>query len=182
VNAPVSDPVAPDRTAGISAPGEARPARITIHAVFATGLRTLVDVDFASVRTFSHMRRRPGALARAYFAGDRALYVNPIKYAFWSATLYVLLNEITNTSEAVAFFDPLIAYRALWPYLALLLVLPGAAVLRALFRNRSWNAAECYAFGLFLFAQAVLFKTAELLLIRFSRVAVQHYRFSGLGG
>jgi hypothetical protein len=35
---------------------------------------------------------------------------------------------------------------------------------------------------LFLFAQAVPFKTAELLLMRFSRVAVQHYRFSGLGG
>ena len=46
------------------------------------------------LRTAAHLTLGPGRVARAYVKGQRRTYVNPLKYAFLTATAYVLVINL----------------------------------------------------------------------------------------
>jgi len=126
----------------------------------------MTELDFDTVRTVTGMAVAPGTTARDYLHGRRDHYVNPVKFAVLAATLYVVVNELTNRSEVAAIVDPLMTMQAVWPYVALLALLPTAFVQRQMFRGRDVNAAECYAFELLLFGELALLATVLLLIGR----------------
>ena len=166
-----------DRGEGTSPLRETRPGgvtaeRITFRQVFRSSVRALADLDFASARTVVGLARAPGLTARRYIEGERSRFTNPVKLAFLTSTLYVLMNGLTTTSGVMAMFDPLVALQGVWPYAMLVLLLPAAVVQRMLFRKRRYNVAECYAFGLFVLGAVALAGAVVLTVVRVASIAL----------
>jgi hypothetical protein len=67
----------------LSGPGLARSA-----------LQQVLELDFASLRTFVGLSWRPGRTPREYVEGRRSAYLNPLKYALLTTTLFVFLITI----------------------------------------------------------------------------------------
>lgn len=133
----------------------------------AAGLRQMVQLDSALVRTFTQLCIHPGYVARNYIAGRRLAFSNPITYAVLTATIYaVTLNFVTfDPQSSVAFYTKFILkLGSLVPYLILLVLGPVAGLQRWLFRHRTgYNTAECYVFLLFMYAQLFVWSTIVVL-------------------
>jgi Protein of unknown function (DUF3667) len=71
--------------------GQKRTQRLTFVQVTRDLTSQLLQLDFAFLRTAAHLTLGPGRVARGYVKGQRRTYVNPIKYAFVTATVYVLV-------------------------------------------------------------------------------------------
>jgi hypothetical protein len=157
--------------------------RITFRRVLTTGMRALIELDFASGRTVTGMIIRPGALVREYIiGGQRDRYANPIKFAFLASTLYVVLNQLTNRSDVAAFLDPLQSYQSFWPYVFLVTLLPAAALQRLLFRGADFTVAECFTFALYLFGELALVACVLLLAQRYAGLAMPVWPYLVMAG
>lgn len=143
---------------------ETQPPRISFPALFHTVRRAVVDFDLDSVRTVVGLTRRPGPTVRHYLGAGRADLLNPAKYAVVTATIYVVANIASQRSDVALIFDPVVAAGPVFPYLALVLLLPIALLQRSLFPRRDVNAAECYAFWLFIAGHLALAATLLLAL------------------
>ena len=149
----------------------AGPDRISFPGIARSVRRALVDFDLDSIRTVVGLTRRPGPTVRRYLGAGRADLLNPAKYAIVTATLYVLVNAASQRSDVALIFDPIAAAGPVFPYAALVLLLPIALLQRALFMRRDVNAAECYAFWLFVAGHLTLGATL-LLALRLTSLVV----------
>lgn len=134
--------------------GQPHARRLRFRDLASTALAELASLDTAFLRTFKGLTRNPGRVAREYVDGRRVHYLNPLKYALFSVTVYVVLAHLFDAqvgppgqrgSERPN-FDTIIS---LLPYLMLIALLPAAALQRLLFRSSGDHVAECYVFGLF---------------------------------
>lgn len=159
-----------DDRAALAEPAGRR--RLTFRGMLHDVVHDVVHLDFATVRTFVGLSRRPGQVAREQIIERSGAYVGPLSYAFWTSTAYLLLNRLTPTPVSV-FFDPFVHLPAYWPYLGALILLPVAGLQRLLFRERGYTTAESYAYQLFILGQIVIFETVLLLVQRVLPIDLQ---------
>ena len=101
-----------------------RTHRLTFGQVARALTSQLLQLDFASLRTAAHLTLGPGRVALAYVKGQRRTYVNPLKYAFLTATAYVLvinLFKVGSCRRRSVQPEPkrFLLYLSLLPYLTL---------------------------------------------------------------
>ena len=107
-------------------------------------------------------------MAREYVEGRRVRYLNPLKYALFAVTVYVVLTHLFGAQvgpprqqrEADALFATVVSFL---PYLMLLSLLPAAALQRLLFRSSGDRVAECYVFGLYAYSHVFWLLTPLVL-------------------
>ncbi len=138
--------------------GHPRSERLTLPGLFRRTLRKIRDLDFSIVRTLTGLLHRPGELIREYVAGRRAPYINPLGYALLTVTAFVAVDSALSTGMSY-FFDPVLWYGWLSPYLGIVAVIPAALIPRWLFPRRDLTHAETMAFVLYTGAQIVLLET-----------------------
>ncbi|HEX6898766.1 MAG TPA: DUF3667 domain-containing protein [Thermoanaerobaculia bacterium] len=120
-------------------------------------LAEVASFDTAFLRTFIGLTRDPGRVAREYIEGRRVRYMNPLKYALFAVTFYVVTAHLFGAQIGPprprpggdARFDLIFS---LLPYLMLLALLPAAALQKLLFRSSGDRVVECYVFGLFAYS------------------------------
>ncbi|TMP77925.1 hypothetical protein CWB73_18050 [Pseudoalteromonas phenolica] len=78
--------------------GQEKARRITFKELFKTAQRALLEFESPFLKTFITMTTSPGRVCRDYIEGKRAIYFNPIKYAFWSLTFFIFLTALTGQS------------------------------------------------------------------------------------
>lgn len=148
--------------------GQRRLGRLSFRDIGATALAELASFDTEFLRTFIGLSKYPGQIAREYTDGRRVRYVNPLKYALFSVTVYVVLTHLFGAQvgprrpgvEGGTLFDTVVSFL---PYLMILSLLPAAALQRLLFRSREDRVAECYAFGLFAYSHVFWILTPLVL-------------------
>jgi len=87
-----------------SACGQRRAERLSLRRTIGDGWERLAELDFALVRTFAGLCRRPGQVVLDYVGGRRLAYSNPFRYAFVITTLCVIalhLLDIDVTAPGV---------------------------------------------------------------------------------
>jgi hypothetical protein len=87
-----------------SACGQRRAERLSLRRTIGDGWERLVELDFALVRTFAGLCRRPGQVVLDYVGGQRLAYSNPFRYAFVITTICVIaihLLDIDVTAPGV---------------------------------------------------------------------------------
>jgi Protein of unknown function (DUF3667) len=148
--------------------GQPRVGRMSFRDLGSAALSELASLDTAFLRTFLGLCTRPGQVAREYVAGRRVHYLNPLKYALFSVTVYVALTHLFDAqvglprqrTEEGALFDAILSFL---PYLMIPALLPAALLQRLLFRSKGDRAAECYAFGLFAYSHVFWLLTPLVL-------------------
>lgn len=139
--------------------GQRRVERITFRGVFADALHALTNLDSRFLRTVAGLTQRPGELTREYVEGRREAYMNPVKYAFFTTTFFVLMLHLFKIPVWRLTGGPperFMAVFSLLSYMIFVNVLGAAAVQRLLFLKSGRNLAECYVFVLFCYGHAVL--------------------------
>ncbi len=63
---------------------------MTLPGVLAGAVEHVIDLDVPTLRTAWHLFYKPGAVAEAYFRGDRKRYINPIKFLLFVGALVAL--------------------------------------------------------------------------------------------
>ena len=148
--------------------GQPQVGRLSFRDLGSAALAELASLDTAFLRTFIGLWTRPGQVAREYVEGRRVYYLNPLKYALFAVTVYVVLTHLfraqvglprQQTSEG-SLFDAILS---ILPYLMILSLLPAAALQSLLFRSRGDRVAECYAFGLFAYSHVFWLLTPLVL-------------------
>lgn len=137
--------------------GQPRTGRLGFRDITSAALAEVASFDTAFLRTFIGLTRDPGRVAREYIEGRRARYMNPLKYAFFAVTVYVVLAHLFDApvgppqevAEGGALRDVVVG---VLPYLMLLALLPAAALQRLLFRSHGDRWVECYVFGLYAYS------------------------------
>lgn len=148
--------------------GQERAGRLSFRDLASAGLAEIASLDTAFLRTFLGLWVRPGRVAREYVEGRRIHYLNPLKYALFSVTVYVVLTHLFGSemglprqqSEEGARFDAILS---VLPYLMILSLLPTAALQSFLFRSSGDRVAECYVFGLFAYSHVFWLLTPLVL-------------------
>jgi len=69
--------------------GQRRPRRVEAWRLAREAVAALLDVDGPWLRTVRDLTLRPGEALRAYLAGARKRYVNPMLYLVGTATVYL---------------------------------------------------------------------------------------------
>lgn len=139
--------------------GQRRVGRITFRGVFADAAHALTNLDSRFLRTVAGLTQRPGAVTREYVEGRREAYMNPVKYAFFTTTFFVLMIHLFEIPVWRLMNSPPESFMAIFSllsYLVFVNALGAAAVQRLLFLRSGRNLAECYAFVLFCYGHAVL--------------------------
>ncbi len=136
--------------------GQQRTGQLSFGDIASTALAEITTLDSAFLRTFLGLSVRPGRTAREYVDGRRVRSLNPLKYALFAVTIYVVLAHLFGAQigpeperSGEALFDLVVS--AL-PYLMILALLPAAALQSLLFRSTGDRVAECYAFGLYAYS------------------------------
>lgn len=132
--------------------GQKRPQRISFLRVLTDALDTLVSLDSKVVRTFTGLTRNPGRVAREYVEGRRSTYVNPIKYAFFTTTLFLLvvhLFDIPVWKLGRTTRENFMPIFSLISYMVFVNVFGPVTVQRLAFWKQPRNLAECYVFAVF---------------------------------
>ena len=141
--------------------GQKRAERLGFREVLSAVAAELSSLDTALLRTFVDLTRAPGRVAREYVQGRRTHYMNPLKYAFYAATVYVVVVHLAGVPLTTRGFEAgnetVRTVFSLLPYLMLLALLPAAALQRLLFRSRGDRVAECYAMGLYAYGHVSWF-------------------------
>lgn len=135
--------------------GQQRVGRLSFGDIATTALTELTTLDSAFLRTFIGLSIRPGRTAREFIEGHRVRYLNPLKYALFAVTIYVVLAHLFGAQigpeqrDGDALFDLIISFL---PYLMILALLPAAALQSLMFRSSGDRVAECYVFGLYAYS------------------------------
>lgn len=149
--------------------GQAHASRLSFRDIASTALAELATLDSAFLRTFAGLTVHPGRVAREYVEGRRVRYLNPLKYALFAVTVYVVLAHLfgaqvgpprQRTDDDGALFATVVSFL---PYLMILSLLPAAALQRLLFRSSGDRVAECYAFGLYAYSHVFWLLTPLVL-------------------
>lgn len=148
--------------------GQPRVGRLSFGDLGSAALAELASLDTAFLRTFTGLCTRPGQVAREYVEGRRVRYLNPLKYALFAVTVYVVSTHLFGApvglprqqTEEGALFD---AVLGVLPYLMILSLVPAAALQSLLFRSRRDRVAECYAFGLLAYSHVFWLLTPLVL-------------------
>lgn len=137
-----------------SACGQRRAERLSLRRAIGDGWERLVELDFALVRTFAGLCRRPGQVVLDYVGGRRLAYSNPFRYAFVITTLCIIaihLLDIDVTAPGVpletererAAVDLVVSLMAYLFFPAIMLL---AALQRLASRSTRFNYAELLVF------------------------------------
>lgn len=147
--------------------GEQKFRRLELRRILGEVLGDLANFNSVWLRTLREMTLRPGRAVLAYVSGDRRRFVNPIKYLFVLMTLFAVIViglDIDLRPEPVRIADASDASIAgmhfvfsVLGYLAIVYLLPVAALQARLFRSEGLNVAEHYASLCFFTAQVQLF-------------------------
>ncbi|UTW57450.1 DUF3667 domain-containing protein [Kordiimonas sp. SCSIO 12603] len=73
--------------------------RLTIKVFISQMLEALTEVDSKFWRTLRELTLNPGRVALNYINGNRASYINPVKYLFVCFAIYFSLTVITGFHE-----------------------------------------------------------------------------------
>lgn len=147
--------------------GQKRAGRITFRGVVADAFRALTNLDSKFTRTVIGMTRSPGRVVREYVDGRRSSYMNPIKYAFVSTTIFLVvihLFEIPVWRLARADRESFMKIFSLISYMVFVNVFGPAAVQRIAFWKERRTLAECYVFGLFSYGHLAYYYTTAAAL------------------
>lgn len=147
--------------------GQKRTGRLGFRRVVADAFRAVTNLDSKFTRTLVGMTLRPGEVAREYVDGRRSSYMNPIKYAFFSTTFFLLLVhlfEIPVWRLARADRESFMTIFSLISYMVFVNVFGPATVERLAFWKERRNLAECYVFCLFSYGHLAFFYTAAAFL------------------
>lgn len=145
--------------------GERRFRRLDLRRILGEVSADLLNLDTTWLRTLRALTWQPGRTVLAYIAGDRRRFVNPVKYLFVFATLFalaVIAFEVDFRPEELrGYSDVSLAGMhfvfGLLGYLAIIYLLPVAALQARLFRSDGLNVAETYASLCFFAGQVQLF-------------------------
>lgn len=180
--------------------GQRRHQRLRFGAVARDALHALASLDSRLARTVAGLTLRPGRTVRAYLGGRRIRYVNPLKYGFFCATIYVVAFALFDIEfyggggGATAQADETFRFiMRLVPYLIFVELLPSAWLQARLFRRSGYHAAECYVAQLYVYGQAVLYALplaflgigetlVGLVVIRFIGLPLLAWTLHGLHG
>jgi hypothetical protein len=137
-----------------SACGQRQAGRLSLGSTLGDGWERLVELDFAVVRTFAGLCRRPGSVVLDYIGGRRLAYSSPARYAFVITTLCVIAIhllgiDVTAPGVAVETERDRAAVKliiGLTAYLFFPAVLILAAFQRLVRRGARFNYAELLVF------------------------------------
>lgn len=73
--------------------------RLSMKVFMSQMLEALTEVDSKFWRTLRELTLNPGRVAANYIAGNRASYINPVKYLFVCFAIYFSLTVITGFHE-----------------------------------------------------------------------------------
>ena len=74
-------------------------SHLTIKVFTSQMLEALTEVDSKLWRTLRELTLNPGLVASNYIAGNRARYINPVKYLFVCFAIYFSLTVLTGLHE-----------------------------------------------------------------------------------
>lgn len=147
--------------------GQKRVRRLTFRSVFSDALGTVINLDSKFSQTVIGLTRNPGRVIAEYVDGRRGAYMNPIKYAFFTTSFFLVmihLFEVPVWNLTGSSREGFMKVFGMLSYLVFLNVLGPALVQRAFFPRRGRNLAECYVFALFCWGHAALLYTVAALL------------------
>lgn len=137
--------------------------RLSFGRIAAGLLRGLIDLDSKTLRTLRDLSRSPGAMIRGYLSGQRAPYLDPLRYYVlivaasigFAAVLGIMDITRAGANQGDMFLSgSFLAFQVglLWA----LLMFPMAGAQWYLHRAGPWKVAEHYVFLLYLLAQSIL--------------------------
>ena len=136
--------------------GQQKSKRLQMGTMFKTALNQFLHFEGGLLSTIYHQFRKPGMVAGQYIKGRRKNWYNPIKYAFFSLTVYALsVNFFKLNLHPHGMNDPnqIKVFTFMFTYIqyAIFIVnIPLSWLMTKIFKG--YNLTEIYILGLYTFA------------------------------